>query len=106
MAVAHTKSIGIRRILTNLLPRSELERRARESGMMRRRRKIHPVALKWPSALGFGTGGERTLAGLRRMYQRASGTSMPPSAFYDRLNPEHCLRYALLTCTAAQRVLS
>jgi hypothetical protein len=56
--------------------------------MVRRRRKVDPSAMLWTLALGFGTGRERTLAGLRRMYQRATGTSLVPSAFYDRFTPE------------------
>ncbi|MCC7411852.1 MAG: IS4 family transposase [Gammaproteobacteria bacterium] len=86
--MARAKSIGIREALTSVLPRAHLERLARESGMIRRRRKVDPMAMVWTLALGFGTGGERTLAGLRRVYQRATGTSLVPSAFYDRFTPE------------------
>ena len=38
--------------------------------------------------LGFGTGRERTLAGLRRTYERATGKSLVPSSFYDRFSQE------------------
>ena len=86
--MARDKFIGIRETLTSVLPRAELERLAFESGMVRRRRKVDPSAMVWTLALGFGTGRERTLAGLRRMYQRATGTSLAPSAFYDRFTPE------------------
>ncbi|MEQ8234813.1 MAG: IS4 family transposase [Gammaproteobacteria bacterium] len=74
--------------MTSLLPKAELETLARESGMLCRRRKIDPVAMLWTLTLGFGTGSERSLAGLRRMYQRATGTALVPSAFYDRFTPE------------------
>jgi hypothetical protein len=37
--------------------------------------------------LGFTTGNERTLAGLRRAFERASGRTIAPSAFYDRFTP-------------------
>ena len=67
--MARDKFIGIRETLTSVLPRAELERLAFESGMVRRRRKVDPSAMVWTLALGFGTGRERTLAGLRRMYQ-------------------------------------
>ena len=77
--------------MTSLLPRSKLERRARQSGMMRRRRKVDPVAMVWTLALGFGTGGERTLTGLRRMHQRATRTLLAPSALYDGFTLEPCL---------------
>lgn len=87
IAVARSKSIGIRETLTSFLPRTLLERLACDSGMMQRRRKVDPLAMLWTLALGFGTGGERTLAGLRRVYQRTTGTSLVPSAFYDRFTP-------------------
>jgi putative transposase len=86
--VARAKSIGIREALTTLLPRSRLEELARESGMLQRRRKVDPTAMVWTLVLGFGAGRERTLAGLRRAYQRATGTSLVPSAFYDRFTVE------------------
>lgn len=86
--MARAKSIGIRETLTSLLPKAELEHLAYESGMVRRRRKVDPSAMLWTLVLGFATGRERTLAGLRRMYQRATGTSLVPSAFYDRFTPE------------------
>jgi putative transposase len=86
--VARCKSIGIGETLTSFLPRPVLECLARASGMMQRRRKVDPLAMLWTLALGFGSGGERTLAGLRRVYQRTTGTSLVPSAFYDRFTPE------------------
>ena len=86
--MARTKSIGIRETLTSLLPRAELERLAYESGMVQRRRKVDPVAMLWTVVLGFGTGRERTLAGLRRTYQRVTGKSLVPSSFYDRFTKE------------------
>ena len=85
--MARAKSIGIRETLTSFLPRSRLEALARESGMMRRRRKVDPMAMVWTLTLGFGAGGERSLAGLRRVYQRTTGVSVVPSTFYDRFTP-------------------
>jgi len=75
-------------MLTSVLPREELERAARESGMMQRRRKVDPTAMLWSVVLGFGAGKARSLAALRRVYQRASGTELAPSAFYDRFTPQ------------------
>jgi len=87
MAMARVKCIGIRETLTSLLPKGELKRLARESGAMQRRRKVDPSAMFWCVVLGFGTGAERTLAGLRRSYERATGKSLVPSSFYDRFTP-------------------
>jgi IS4 transposase len=51
---------------------------------VRRRRKIDAVALFWAVVLGFSAGGQRSLAGMRRAYEKATGTHLVPSAFYDR----------------------
>ena len=85
--MSRVKLIGIRETLTSLLPKAEIERLARESGAMRRRRKVDPSAMFWCVVLGFGTGAERTLAGLRRSYERATGKSLVPSSFHDRFTP-------------------
>jgi hypothetical protein len=50
----------------------------------KRRRKIDAMALFWTVVLGFGVGRERSLTALRRAYERCTGTTLVPSAFYDR----------------------
>ena len=85
--MARMKSIGIRKTLASRLPASKLTELAVDSGMIRRRRKVDPSTMLWTLVLGFGTGKVRSLAGLRRMYERATGTSLVPSAFYDRFTP-------------------
>lgn len=104
--MARTKSIGIRDRLEELLPRRELSRLARESGLCRRERKIRAAALVWALVLGFAGGRGRTLAGLRRAYQETTRTRLVPSAFYDRFTPQlvHMLKMvvgALLAKVAA-----
>ncbi len=42
------------------------------------------MALFWTVVLGFGAGRERTLAGLRRLYEKSTGAKLAPLAFYDR----------------------
>ena len=42
----------------------------------------------WTVLLGFGTGRERTLAGLRRTYEWVTGKSLLLSSFYDRFSKE------------------
>jgi len=51
---------------------------------VQRRRKVDIVALVYALALGFSVGARRSLAGLRRAHERATGTTLAPSAFYDR----------------------
>jgi len=82
--MARSKSIGVRGILANLLPRRRIEKLAAEVGLAQRKRKVKVHALFWTLVLGFGTGRERTIASLRRAYERATGCQLVPSAFYDR----------------------
>ena len=82
--MARRKSIGIRQQLTSLLSARRLHTLARETGVLQRRRKVDPMALFWTIVLGFGAGRERSLAGMRRAYQQSTGTTLVPSAFYDR----------------------
>jgi len=64
-----------------------LERTALEEGFIVRSRKVDAVAFFWTLVLGFGAGSERTLASLRRCYAVQTGTTLVPSAFYDRFTP-------------------
>ena len=82
--MARRQSIGIRQELTRLIPTRQLNRLARLSGLVRRRRKIDPMELFWTVVLGFGAGHARTLAGMRRAYQKSTGATLVPSTFYDR----------------------
>lgn len=79
---------------TQLLPtlkrlgnRRRLQDVARQYGVIVRQRTVSPYALFWTLVLGFTTGNERTLAGLRRAFEKASGRTISPSAFYDRFTP-------------------
>lgn len=74
----------IRDTLTRLLPSHRIQSVAREVGAVQRKRKIDIVHLVWTLILGFGGGSERTLAGLRRAFERTTGVHVVPSAFYDR----------------------
>jgi IS4 transposase len=85
--MARRKSIGIKKVLTRLLPRRVLNELAGEVGLARRVRKVRPHALFWTLVLGFGGGRERTIASLRRAFEVATGITLVPSAFYDRFTP-------------------
>jgi putative transposase len=82
--MARPKSIPIHDTLIKLFPAAMLRDLARDAGAVVRRRKIDPVNLFWAVVLGFGVGRERTLAGLRRVYQKTSGQTVEESSFYDR----------------------
>jgi IS4 transposase len=85
--MARGKSIEIQEVLTSLIPARRLNRLARELGVVVRHRKVRALALFWTLVLGFGAGSERTLAGLRRHFEQASGVTLVPSAFYLRFTP-------------------
>jgi IS4 transposase len=52
-----------------------------------RDRKIDIVKFVWTLILGFGVDSKRTIAGLRRAYERSTGVHLVPSSFYDRFTP-------------------
>jgi IS4 transposase len=85
--MARPKTIRIKKVLQDFLPRRRLERLAKEARLVQRRRKVSVYALFWTLVLGFGSGRHRTLAGLRRAFQVATGVTLVPSAFYDRFTP-------------------
>lgn len=86
--MARNQSTGIRRVLNHLVPRARLKELAADLGVVLRERKIGIVGLFWTLVLGFATGNERTLAGLRRAFEKATGMTVVPSAFYDRFTPK------------------
>ena len=61
--MARGQCIGVREQLTSLLPDAELERLARETGMVQRRRKVKVAAFFWTLVLGFGAGRIRPIPG-------------------------------------------
>ena len=85
--MARRQAIEIRRTLKRLLPTRRIRECARAAGAFVRERKVDPVALVWAVLLGFTVGNERTLAGLRRAFEKTTGTTLVPSAFYTRFSP-------------------
>lgn len=78
----------IRAALTRALPKRRIRSLARHLGVVRRRRKVDVVALVYSLVLGFDSGERRTLTGLRRAYQRATGVRLAPSSFHARFTAE------------------
>ncbi|MBI5511549.1 MAG: IS4 family transposase [Deltaproteobacteria bacterium] len=73
--------------MRKLFPAALVTSLARACGAVQRMRKVDPVELFWTVVLGFGVGRERTLAGLRRAYQKSTGQQIEESSFYDRFTP-------------------
>jgi len=85
--MARRKSIAIKPELEALIRPRRLNQLGRQSGFIRRQRKIKLVPFIWSLILGFGAGQRRTIASLRRLYEAETGQRIVPSAFYDRFTP-------------------
>jgi IS4 transposase len=85
--MAQSKFTPVERSLLRLFPSTRIRALARSLGVVKKFRKVDPVAFVWTLVVGFGTGRERTIAGLRRLYQAQTGRRLVPSAFYDRFTP-------------------
>lgn len=84
--MARAKSIPIRETLRKLFPQVFLMALAKATGAAKRIRRVCPADLFWTLVFGFGVGQVRTIAGLRRTYEKATGQTIEESSFYDRLN--------------------
>ena len=94
----------IREQLTSLISPQLIRHRARRLGVVKRRRRVDPVALVYTLVLGFGQGHTRSLAALRRSYALATGVTLAPSAFYDRFTPQLAELLRQLTETAFEKL--
>jgi IS4 transposase len=72
------------------------KKRVHDPIMIKRNRKVNPVAIFWVLVLSFGVGMQRTLASLKRSYEREGETALSDSSWYDRFSPEMVLY--LKTC--------
>lgn len=78
----------VERELCSLFPSEWLRNKAKETGLIKRERKIDPVIIFWVLAIGYGTFLQRTLAGLKRNYETASNRILSDSSWYYRFTPE------------------
>jgi putative transposase len=81
------RSVSIRRVLRKFISRPVVASLAVATGTVRRNRKVDPYGLVWSLILGFAAGRVRTLASLRRVYERATGCTLQESSFYQRFTP-------------------
>lgn len=75
-------------VLCDLFPPQWLHDTAKETGLVKRERKVNPIALFWVLVLSFGVGMQRTLASLKRSYEREGDVALSDSSWYDRFSPE------------------
>lgn len=61
---------------------------AKQTGMVKRERKIDPVVIFWSLVFGFGVELKRSLASLKRKYENKAGSRLGDSSWYERFSPE------------------
>ena len=84
---AHFKS-PLENPLRKMFPEEWLRKTARETGLIKRERKIDPTIIFWVLTLSFGVRLQRTLASLKRQYEKESKTKLSDSSWYYRFTPE------------------
>lgn len=74
--------------LNKLFSPEWLRKTAKETGLIKRERKIDPVLMFWVLVLGFGVQLQRTLASLHREYEAKGAVHLSRGGFYERFSPE------------------
>ena len=74
--------------LNKLFSPEWLRNTAKETGLIKRERKIDPVRIFWVLVLGFGIQLQRTLASLHREYEETGKVYLSRGSFYERFSPE------------------
>jgi len=85
--MARGRSSDIRRELRKVIPEALVNELARKAGAVLRQRRVRIYDLVWVLVLGFAVGRKRSLAGLRRRYERVTGQNIEESSFYKRFSP-------------------
>ena len=65
-----------------------LREAAKRTGFIKRERKIAPDVFFWVLVLGYGPFLQRTLAGIKRIYEKARKKTLSDSSWYYRFTPE------------------
>lgn len=78
----------IQETLCAMFPVKWLAKTARETGLIKRERKIKPATLFWVLVLSFGVEMQRTLASLKRSYQKQTRRTLSDGSWYERFTPE------------------
>jgi len=86
--MARRQRSPIRDRLTTLITNASIRSHASATGVVERNRKVDIVKFVWTLILGFSVDSKRTIAGLRRAFERATGVHLVPSSFYDRFTPQ------------------
>lgn len=85
--MAQKQSTPLRQALSSWFPSAMLRKLAVEEAVVRRQRRVDPVALFWVVVLSVSPSGDRTLAELHRSYEKVTGCRLAHSSFYQRFTP-------------------
>jgi len=78
----------IEKDLCKLLPKEWLRNAAKETGLIKRERKIEAFIMLWTLVFSFGAHLPRNLANMKRKYEKASKKEIAQSSWYMRFTPE------------------
>lgn len=82
------KTTVIEEELNNIFSAKFLEKTAKETGFIKRKRKINPLVMFWTLTMGFSGELDRSFASLQRLYENYANIKISRSSFYDRFTPE------------------
>jgi putative transposase len=74
--------------IRTIFPEIWLRTLAIKTCFIKRERKIKPEVIFWVLTLGFCVHNQRTIAGLKRLYEIEANISISDSSWYDRFTPE------------------
>jgi putative transposase len=74
--------------IRNIFPEIWLRTLAIKTCFIKRERKIKPEVIFWVLTLGFCVHNQRTIAGLKRLYEIEANIAISDSSWYDRFTPE------------------
>ncbi len=78
----------IEKDLCNLFTKEWLKQAAKDTGMIKRERKIEAFIMLWVLVFSFGAHLQRNLANMKRNYEKSSKKKLEDSSWYERFTPE------------------
>jgi putative transposase len=78
----------IEKDLCKLFPKEWLRNAAKETGLIKRERKIEAFVMLWTLVFSFGAHLPRNIANMKRKYEKASKKEIAESSWYMRFTPE------------------
>ena len=102
----------IEKDLCTLFPQEWLKQAAKETGLIKRERKVTAVEMFWVLVNSYGVRLARNLAFIKRNYEKSSNKKLSDSSWYERFTPELvaflklCVIHAIEQLAMEQKVLN